>query len=113
MRTSTTLTAAFALLLAALTACAGTEAEADAQACKKAVYEQYRDTVAAGDDTPRTQKPSECAGIDDRTLKRLAGEAIKEYLASEDAEKALDDAMRDAIDDAPFEEVLPTPGPSS
>jgi hypothetical protein len=109
MRTRTTLTAVTALLLAALTACGGTEAEADPQDCRRAMYEQYRDTVKAGDDAPLAKEPTECAGLDDNTVKRLAGEAIRDYLAGEDAEKAVDDAVEDAIEDLPLEEVMPTP----
>ncbi|MEU5396437.1 hypothetical protein [Streptomyces tibetensis] len=108
----TTLTAVTALLLATLTACGGTEAKADPQACKKALYDQYRDTVAAGDDAPASKQPEACDGVDDKTLQRLAGEAIKEYLASDDAEKAVDDVVEGAIDDAPWEDVIPTPDAS-
>ncbi|MEU7723203.1 hypothetical protein [Streptomyces tibetensis] len=112
MRTRTSLAAVVALLLATLTACGGTEAKADPQDCRKALYDQYRDTVAAGDDTPESKRPAACDGVDDKALQRLAGEAIKEYLASDDAEKAVDDAVEGAIDDAPWEEVMPTPDAS-
>lgn len=112
MRTRTTLTAVTALLIATLAACGGTEAKADPQACKKALYDQYRDTVAAGDDAPESKKPAACDGVDGTTLQRLAGEAIKEYLASDDAEKAIDDAVEGAIDDVPWEDVVPTPDAS-
>lgn len=44
MRTRTTLIAAAAVLLATLTACGGSHTKADPQACKKALYDQYRDT---------------------------------------------------------------------
>ncbi|MFJ4539845.1 hypothetical protein ACIP39_28335 [Streptomyces tibetensis] len=101
-----------ALLLATLTACGGTEAEADPQVCKKALYDQYRDSVAAGDNAPESKKPAACDGVDDKTLQRLAGEAIKEYLASDDAEKPVDDAVEGALDDVPWEDVMPTPDAS-
>ncbi|MFB6849813.1 hypothetical protein ACFCXS_33810 [Streptomyces sp. NPDC056373] len=101
-----------ALLLATLTACGGTEAHADPQACKKALYDQNRDSVAAGDDATPSKKPAACDGIDDKTLQRLAGEAIREYLASDDAQQAVDDAVEGAIDDAPWEDVTPTPAAS-
>ncbi|MER7479098.1 hypothetical protein ABTX60_15865 [Streptomyces sp. NPDC126510] len=97
------------LLLITLTACGGTEAKADPQACEKGLFEQYRDTVAAGGDAPESKKPAACDGVDDKTLERLAGQAIKEYLASDDAEKVVDDVVEDAIDDVPWEEVKPTP----
>lgn len=109
MRTRTTLAAAAALLLASLTACEGSDVNANPQACKKALYEQYRDTVANGDNAPTSENPTACNGVDDATLKSLAGEAVKEYLASDDAEKVIDDAVADAIDDAPFEDVTPAP----
>jgi hypothetical protein len=112
MRTRTTLTATIALLLATLTACGGNEVHADPPACKKALYDQYRDTVAAGDDAPESRRPAACDGVDDKTLQRLTGEAIKEYLASDDAERAVDDAVEGAVDDAPWEEVMPSPDTS-
>ena len=107
MRSRTTLTATMPLLLTALTACGSNDKAADAPARKKAMVEQYRDTVAKGDDTPESRRPKACADVDDATLTRIKGEAIKEYLESDDAEKAIDEAVKDGLDDVPFTEVTP------
>ncbi|MET7651549.1 hypothetical protein [Streptomyces sp. NPDC005486] len=96
MRTRTTFTAA-ALLLAALTACGSDNAKADPQACKTAMAKQLEQGVAAADSTspqPTSSRPAACAGVDDATLKRLVGEVTTEWLDSDQADKAAEDALK-------------------
>ncbi|MEU3161800.1 hypothetical protein ABZ753_31010 [Streptomyces griseoincarnatus] len=74
---------------------------ANPTACKEALYEHAREAMAAGEKaTPATALPAPCAGLDQVTLKRITGEVIAEYWKSPEADKAVEDAVREAVESA-------------
>lgn len=91
MRTRTALTAVLLALAAATTSCSSTEA--DPAACKAAMTKQMADAMESGKEGSR---PAACAGIDDKTLQKLAGEVTKEWLDSDQADKVAEDALKSA-----------------
>ncbi|MDH6610266.1 hypothetical protein M2164_005901 [Streptomyces sp. SAI-208] len=70
-------------------------------ACKRVLTEGYRKAMANGGKGPEQKRPPECAGLDTKTLERITGEVISEYLASDQAKddlgKAVEDGMRSAF----------------
>ncbi|WP_412079032.1 hypothetical protein ACLF6K_37445 [Streptomyces xanthophaeus] len=72
--------AAVAITLAALSLTACSSGEADVAACKAAMRQQYEDAATASKEGTR---PAACAGVDDKTLQRLAGEVLTEKLGEE------------------------------
>ncbi|MET9506908.1 hypothetical protein ABZX62_00220 [Streptomyces flavidovirens] len=108
-RTSTAITAC---LLFALTACGGTDVKADPAACKKAMTKAFDDAMAAGDKAEESKRPAACDGLDDKTLKRLAGEVTTEWMkgdkAADELEEDLDEMQQD-LDDAVDEYATETP----
>lgn len=92
MRTRITIAAA-GLLLATLTACgSGGDDSADPAACKTALAENYRKAMA-DPSAPSASEPSACTDLEAKTLKRLTGEVIAEYLDSDQAAKDLGGAI--------------------
>ncbi|MBA2951600.1 hypothetical protein [Streptomyces himalayensis] len=71
-----TVAIAAALLLAPLTACSS-EAEANPAACKAAMEKQFKDAVEKDIEGKR---PSECEGVDNKTLERYVGEIVEDQL---------------------------------
>lgn len=88
MRTRTAAAIA-ALLLAPLTACSS-DTEADPAACKAAMVQQLKDATEDGE---KGTRPPACKGLDDKTLERLAGKATNEWLDSDAADQAVEDAI--------------------
>ncbi|MCM8555357.1 hypothetical protein [Streptomyces sp. STCH 565 A] len=84
----------------------GGEPIASETACRAALADNYRDAVAAGPDAPSSSTPPACIGLPQATLERLIGEVVKEYLDSPEAEQAVEDAMREAL-----ESGFPSAGP--
>lgn len=64
------------LLLAPLSACTADGAKTDRTACKIAMSEQLKDTAAG-------KYPAACAGIDEKSLQRLAREVVAEQPKSQ------------------------------
>ncbi|WP_328920659.1 hypothetical protein OG911_28055 [Streptomyces sp. NBC_00208] len=93
MRTYTAIAAAVITLLA-LTGCSS-DTKADPAACKAVLAKQLAEAVAAGDKAKQGKRPPACNGVDDKTLERIAGE-----LATEQAGKAVEDAIESAAPEA-------------
>lgn len=100
MHTRTALSAAL-LVAAALTGCSSSGSTvADEAACKKAMTAQYKEAAAKGDKAPEGTKPQACQGIDDKTLQKLAGEVMSEYLESGEFGKQVEDSVKDSAESA-------------
>ncbi|WP_330348154.1 hypothetical protein [Streptomyces sp. NBC_00582] len=106
MHTRTT-AAALLLGLTVLTGCssAGSSGKADTAACKAAMAKQLGDGMASAfantaSPLPTAARPAACAGVDDATAQRLAGEVTKEWLASDQADQAAEDALK-SVDPVP------------
>jgi major membrane immunogen (membrane-anchored lipoprotein) len=86
-----------------LTGCSNSDSSdtPDTAACKAAMEKQLTDAIDTGAEGTR---PAACEGIDDATLKRLAGEAISDRL-KEDTE----DAVRDATGGEDDQAATPIP----
>lgn len=78
----------------------GGEPIASETACREAVVKSMRENAAAGTDAPAASAPAACYGLDKATLERIAGEVVTEYLDSPEAEKVVEDAMREAMESA-------------
>lgn len=85
------------LALAALTAgCSGdSSTEADVASCKTAMREQLQTSINASDTATPGTRPSQCDGVDDKTLQKLAGDLMTEQLGN-----AVDSAAPDATEPA-------------
>ncbi|MEU4094140.1 hypothetical protein [Streptomyces sp. NPDC026673] len=94
MRTRTAVLAVL-LLAAPITACGGSEP--DTAACEAALVRQVEDATA---EDGKGTRPEACAGVDDKTLEHLAGEATTERPEDPEAARAAEEA---------FESALPTP----
>ncbi|MFE5090617.1 hypothetical protein ACFRCI_09475 [Streptomyces sp. NPDC056638] len=95
MRTRTTTAALIAAgLLATLTACGSSDNKADPAACKTAMAKAFDDAMAAGDKAEQSKRPAACAGVDDKTVQRIAGELISEQ-ASQATENATESTAPD------------------
>lgn len=81
---------------------------ASAAACKRVLADGYRKVMANSGKGPEQPRPSECAGLDKKTLERITGEVISEYLDSAQAKKDLGKAFEDGVKSA-----LPTPSESA
>lgn len=53
-------------------------------------------TKTSASPTSAGSRPAACNGIDDKTAQRLAGEVTKEWLASDEADKAVSDIVDSA-----------------
>ncbi|MEU6344471.1 hypothetical protein ABZ883_26385 [Streptomyces sp. NPDC046977] len=100
-----TATAAATLLLAPLTA-ACSSSEPDVAACKTAMVQQLKDAAGA---QPAGGRPAACAGVDGKTLERLAGEAMEIWVKSPEASKAVEDKFNSAFPSAPADALDITP----
>ncbi len=85
------------LTLAALTAgCSSDDAtKADVASCKTAMREQLQDGINAGNTATPGTRPSQCDGVDDKTLQKLASDLMTEQLG-----KAVESALPDATEPA-------------
>jgi hypothetical protein len=79
-------------------------ASASPTACKTVLAANYRKVMANGGKGPEQKQPAECGGLDAKTLKKITGEVISEYLDSDQAKKDLNKAFEDGVKSA-----LPTP----
>lgn len=84
------------------------DSSASPAACKTVLADNYRKVMADGGKGPEQKQPPECVGLDTKTLKRITGEVISEYLDSEQAKKDLGKAFEDGMASA-----LPTPSASA
>lgn len=81
-------------LTAALTACSsGGDAKADPSACKAAMRKQLQDGITAGATATPGTRPSQCDGIDDKTLQKYASDLVSDQL-----NKAVESAIPDATE---------------
>lgn len=84
------------------------DASASPAACKAVLADNYRTVMANGGKGPEQKQPPECVGLDAKTLEKITGEVISEYLDSDQAKKDLGKAFEDGVRSA-----LPTPSASS
>lgn len=73
---------------------------ANPAACKAALTENLRKATAAGPDAPTAPAPPACLGLDHKTLEQITAEVVAEYWDSPEAEKAVEDAWREALESA-------------
>ncbi|MFJ3037732.1 hypothetical protein [Streptomyces tendae] len=69
-------------------------------ACRDGLRENMTKAAADGSDGEPLPAPAACYGLDKATLERITGDVMKEYLDSPEAEKAVEDAMREAMESA-------------
>lgn len=84
------------------------DASASPAACKSALADNYRTVMANGGKGPKQKQPSACAGLDAKTLEKITGEVVSEYLDSDQAKKDLNKAFEDGVKSA-----LPTASASA
>lgn len=89
--TVTALLAATALALAGCSS--GGDRIADPAACKAKLAANYRKAVRAGGKGPAEKRPAACVGLDAKTLEKITGEVISEYLESDQASKDVASAI--------------------
>ncbi|MEU0207366.1 hypothetical protein [Streptomyces canus] len=77
-------------------------------ACKTVLADNYRKIMANGGKGPEQKQPAECVGLDAKTLEKITGEVISEYLDSDQAKKDVNKAFEDGVKSA-----LPTPSASA
>lgn len=94
--------AAFAIAggIARLTHHNGSGPVADRSACKAALADNYRKVMANGGKGPTASEPPACVGLDQKTLERITGEVVDEYLNSDQAKKDLGKAFKDGMESA-------------
>jgi hypothetical protein len=94
--------AAFAIAggIARLTHHNGSGPVADRSACKAALAANYRKAMAGGGKGPTASEPPACVGLDQKTLERITGEVVDEYLNSDQAKKDLGKAFKDGMESA-------------
>ncbi|MEU3851737.1 hypothetical protein [Streptomyces sp. NPDC029554] len=71
--------------------------------CKAALTENLHEATeaaTAGSEISPMPPPPECLGVDQVTLERITGEVIADYWKSPEADKAVEDAMRRAMESA-------------
>ncbi|MEU6098935.1 hypothetical protein [Streptomyces sp. NPDC047079] len=91
MRTRTAAYTALLALTAALTACSSSSgATADPAACKAAMTKQIKAAIAAGSNATPGTRPTECDGVDDKTVQRYAGQIMQEQIGA-----AVDKSLKD------------------
>jgi hypothetical protein len=92
------------LALAVLTAgCSShSTAKADIAACKTAMRKQLQDAVAAGSSATPGSRPSQCDGVDAKTLQKLAGDLMAEQVG-----KAVKSAIPTPSDTADASGITP------
>lgn len=78
----------------------GSEPIASETACRDGLRENMTKAAADGADSSPLPAPAACYGLDQATLERITGEVMAEYLDSPEAEKAFEDAMREALESA-------------
>lgn len=87
--TALALLAACTLALAGCSHTGGNATVADPAACKTALAANYRKAMADGGNGPEQKQPAACVGVDAKTLKKITGEVVSEYLDSDQASKDL------------------------
>lgn len=81
MNTRTAACAVLLTLTAALTACSsGSDATANPTACKAALTKEFKKAAAQGDKATPGARPTECDGLDDKTVQHLATQVINEQV---------------------------------
>lgn len=88
--------ALLATVCLALTGCShagGSSTIADPGACKSALADNYRKAVRAGGKGPAEKRPAACVGLDAKTLEKITGQVISEYLESDQASKDVASAI--------------------
>lgn len=100
MRRITTAAVSAALLLV-LTGCSGeaptTGRGANPEACKAALAERFDAAMAKeGIGSP----PPACAGLASKTLERITGEVMKDWMASPEGEKYFEESFEQGVEDA-------------
>ncbi|MFF7949411.1 hypothetical protein [Streptomyces griseorubiginosus] len=81
MNTRTAACAALLALTATLTACSsGDDANADPAACKSAMRKQLQDAIDAGASATPGTRPTECDGINNKTLEKYAGQLMADQV---------------------------------
>lgn len=65
--------------------------------CKAALAVNYRKAMANGGKGPTASEPPACVGLDTKTLERITGEVVDEYLKSDQAKKDLGKAFEDGM----------------
>jgi hypothetical protein len=81
MKTRTAACAALLALIAALTACSsGSGTKADPAACKTAMRKQLQDAIDTGASATPGTRPSQCDGVDAKTLEKYAGELMADQV---------------------------------
>jgi hypothetical protein len=78
----------------------GGEPIASETACRDGLRENMKKATVTGPDGPSLPAPAACYGLDQATLERITGEVAGEYLDSSELEKAVEDAMREAMESA-------------
>ncbi|MFJ8221418.1 hypothetical protein [Streptomyces griseus] len=100
MRTRTTITAATAAILLALTGCSSDETP-DTAACKTAMAAELKKNAANGQTAQADDPPAVCTGVEQETLERIAGELVLEE-GGKAVEESLDESgeeLADAVED--------------
>lgn len=96
MKTRTAACAALLALAATLTACSsGSGTKADAGACKSAMRKQLKDAIDDGATATPGTRPSQCDGVDTKTLEKYAGELMADQVGD-----AVNSALPSATDTA-------------
>ncbi|MET9735693.1 hypothetical protein ABZZ79_35225 [Streptomyces sp. NPDC006458] len=108
---------ALGLLLMAVTACGsgsgeGAAAVGDEAACRAALSRQAKEFAQAGGPPADAEDPAACAGLDDRTLKRVHNEIIGEVVGSDEFREQVEDSLGDPVEGGLPEptDVIGTPG---
>lgn len=92
-RTAIALLATACLAVTGCSRAGGNATIADPAACKSALADNYRKAVAAGGKAPEQKRPAACVGLDAKTLEKITGQVISEYLDSSQASKDLASAI--------------------
>ncbi|MFF0203648.1 hypothetical protein [Streptomyces sp. NPDC005017] len=115
---SRTALSAVGLLLLAVTACGagdgeGTTAGGDEAACEAALIRQADEFARAGGPPADAEDPAACAGLDERTLRRVHARIIGEVVGGDEFREHVEDALGDpALSGLPEPTgAFGTPGP--
>ncbi|MFF0080231.1 hypothetical protein ACFYR1_11095 [Streptomyces canus] len=96
MKTRTAACAALLALTATLTACSSeSDTKADPAACKSAMRKQFQDAIDSGASATPGTRPSQCDGVDSKTLEKYAGELMADQVGD-----AINSALPSAADTA-------------
>jgi hypothetical protein len=96
MKTRTAACTVLLALTAALTACSnGSDAKVDPAACKTAMRKQLQDAIDSGASATPGTRPSQCDGVDTKTIQKYAGELMADQVGD-----AINSALPSATDTA-------------